>query len=384
MNRNIKTIVVTLFVVSISSNTWFFLFPIFLKNLGASDKNVAFSYTILTFLITSGQYIGGIFSDKWGRKPVITYPTLIIGILLFALSYSKHWTFAIIVMGISHFISSFQMPAFTALIGESSEKEKGKIFGYTELAYFLGCATGPLIGALLLTWFNLNIIMRLSSSLVFVAFILRLLYLEETFHSEHQEINIKGIVNPLFIVFLAAGIFFYLMDATTVWGPFITLHMKEFLKFNKKNINLLFSLGAFLQAIVSISAGRISDKIGHIKSMMLGMLGHSSLLLLWSFLSRGELTYILVPFSFMFIQFSYISYQVIINLITHRKTRGRAIGLFGTVAGLISSLGPMIGYWLKKNISPQGPFMGAFAFAIISTIFLVILKNLTKEDIIGS
>ena len=101
MNRNIKTIVVTLFLVSISSNTWFFLFPIFLKNLGASDKNVAFSYTILTVLITSGQYIGGIFSDKWGRKPAITYPTLIIGILLFALSYSKHWTFAITVMGLS-------------------------------------------------------------------------------------------------------------------------------------------------------------------------------------------------------------------------------------------------------------------------------------------
>ena len=122
-----------------------------------------------------------------------------------------------------------------------------------------------------------------------------------------QEQTVADIPFVLFMtVFLAAGIFFYLMDATTIWGPFITLHMKEFLKFNKRNINLLFSLGAFLQAIVSISAGRISDKIGHITSMMLVMLGHSSLLLLWSFLSRGELTYILVPFSFMFILISYL------------------------------------------------------------------------------
>jgi len=159
--------------------------------------------------------------------------------------------------------------------------------------------------------------------------------------------------------------------------------MREFLRMDKRNINFLFSAGAFLQAAVSVLAGKLGDRIGHVKSMILGMLAHSVLILLWSFISRGPLSYLLFPISIMFIQFSYISYQVIINLITTRETRGRAIGLFGTLAGLVAAAGPMIGYVLKRNFIPQGAFVGAVLFAVISSIFLVILKNNIRDNIIG-
>jgi len=383
MNRNIKTIVVTIFLASFSFYTWFFLFPIFLKNLGAQEKDIALSYTLLTILITSGQYIGGVLSDRWGRKPTITYPTFANAILLFILSLSRSWVFAVTTMCITYFFTSFQIPAYTALVGESLHREQGKAFGLTELSYVLGSAIGPLAGALILKWIDLRLLMKISAFILLFTAVLRLFYLEETSSPLKVKTSIKKLLSSVFILYLLAGIFFYLMDSVTIWGPFLALHMREFLRMDKRNINFLFSAGAFLQAAVSVLAGKLGDRIGHVKSMILGMLAHSVLILLWSFISRGPLSYLLFPISIMFIQFSYISYQVIINLITTRETRGRAIGLFGTLAGLVAAAGPMIGYVLKRNFIPQGAFVGAVLFAVISSIFLVILKNNIRDNIIG-
>ncbi|MEW5934910.1 MAG: MFS transporter, partial [Bacillota bacterium] len=58
---------------------WSPVLPLILRDLGASDFQVSLSVATWTAVAALFQYRGGIWSDRFGRRPTLLYPTYLAG-----------------------------------------------------------------------------------------------------------------------------------------------------------------------------------------------------------------------------------------------------------------------------------------------------------------
>lgn len=371
-NRNVLVLSSTVSLILLSLYSWYYLFPLYLKELGASDREVGISYALFTLGFTFAQCIGGYLTDRFGRKWVIILPTYFFPIFYLLLAVSKVWYLPVIFYLFTAVGSAIQIPAFTSIIAEST-KRKGKAFGLFEFYIALGIAFGPLIGSVLIDRVGIRTLIISTAVTCLIGAILRHIFLVETQQVKQPKKGaVKTSLNRNFGLFLLSGAFLFLVFSISIHGPFMTLFQKESLKFSESRISLLFAIGGILSALSSLLGGSMTDKLGGKKILGMSVCLHPFLLFLWSSLSGFAPFFVI---SFAFSQFCYIAYQVVITDLTEEETRGRLIGIFGTTTGLISSLGPIIGMQLKIHYGYKAPFYLAFGFGIISFLILQCVKE---------
>jgi len=168
--------------------------------------------------------------------------------------------------------------------------------------------------------------------------------------------------------------FLFLLFNLTINGPFISLHANEVMNLSKSKINLLFALGGFAAVIYSLWGGKIIDKWGSKKVLSFSALGVGIFALIWSISIPLYLIISLFSLLYVFYQSSYIAYAAFLADITHQKSRGLVIGFIGTCTGLIGSIGPYLGGYLKLQYGPLSPFFTALLFASITSLLLTKIK----------
>jgi MFS family permease len=150
----------------------------------------------------------------------------------------------------------------------------------------------------------------------------------------------------------------------TVNGPFLTLFHGEVLGHSRAYINSLFAYGNLVGALFVLFAGKLSDWVGAKRVLYLGIVFHTSFILIWS-LSRISILFILaIPF----VQWIYLAYQIVLVEITEERERGRKVGLFGTVTGGFGSLSPFLGGYIRRELGDLSPFVTALIFALLSLL----------------
>jgi len=78
---------------------------------------------------------------------------------------------------------------------------------------------------------------------------------------------------------------------------------------------------------------------------------------------------------YIFFQSCYISYGALLADITHQQSRGLVIGFIGTTTGLIGSLGPSLGGYLRIYFNPASTFWAGFIFALTTALILTMVKD---------
>ena len=175
-------------------------------------------------------------------------------------------------------------------------------------------------------------------------------------------------------IILALSSLFLLFNLTT-HGPFISLYAKEVMNLDKSKINLLFALGGFAAVIYSLWGGKIIDKWGSKKVLSYSASGLGIFIILWSLSSPLWLTIVLFTILYVFFQSCYIAYGSFLADITHQQSRGLVIGFIGTCTGLIGSVGPSLGGYLKFQFGPSSPFWAGLIFALITSLLLIKIKE---------
>jgi MFS family permease len=362
---NVKVISWTTFLILLSFFSWYYVLPLYLKDLGASDAVVGTLYSIFGLGFTLAQVLGGYLADRLGRKKCIVYPTYTFPLLYLLLAYAKSWQIAALLYLISNIGSAIQMPSFTAIVGESS-LEKGRAFGYFETFVAFGIAAGPLLGGILLGRIGVRGLILITAFVALITAIGRHIFLIETLGIKRFEKVKEGEREGSFLRFLIFGIFLFLLLSLTTHGPFLTLFQEEVLKMTRDKINFLFAIGNFLGAITSLIGGRLTDRIGAYRVLAISVILHPLLIVIWSF----QRTPLFFALSFPFIMWAYITYQVLLTDISPETSRGTHIGIFGTITGLAGATGPFLGMQLKLRYGDRMPFFTALLIGLVSLAFL--------------
>jgi len=379
VEQNILVISLTVLLFQIIHFTWFPILPIYLKELGASDFQAGFSYTLLAFSITIMQFLGGILSDCYGRKWLIIIPSFALIPLLFLAGRSSHWFTLMWILVVINSLSSIQIPSLLSIIAESTPPSKrGIAFGKFGFFAMLGSTIGAFLGSILILHVGIKYLFYLNSFIELICVSARIKWLKETHHN-HFRANYSDSFRKLFnkkmlTIILAFSSLVILYNLTTD-GPFISLYANDIMKLDKSKINLLFSILGLTAVMYSIWGGKIVDKWGSKKILICSVIGLAISVILWSYTSTLLSIIVLIMLVSIFSQSCRIAYNSFLSDITHHESRGVVIGFIGTFTGLTGSIGPLLGGYLKIQFGPQSPFWAGLIFSIITLLLLAKVKN---------
>ncbi|WP_243450425.1 multidrug efflux MFS transporter [Desulfosporosinus sp. Sb-LF] len=282
--RNLFVCWFGMFVAAIGMSQIAPVLPLYIQHLGvhspssiAQLSGIAFGVTYLISAIFSP--IWGHFADKVGRKPMILRASLGMALVIGCMGFAPNVYVLIGLRLLEGVITGFST-ACTALIATQTGKEHaGYALGTLSTGSIAGSLLGPIIGGFIEENLGFQPVFFITGALLLIAFILTALFVKESFVRQDKKVNsIKKIwedvpEKSLTIILLAT--FFILTLGLYSIEPIVTVYVTQLTK-GTAHVALLAGLAFSASGLASIISaprlGRLSDKIGAHKVILIALI----------------------------------------------------------------------------------------------------------------
>ncbi|MBM3303579.1 MAG: MFS transporter [Candidatus Aenigmarchaeota archaeon] len=162
--------------------------------------------------------------------------------------------------------------------------------------------------------------------------------------------------------------------AFSLIGPFFVLFINQ-IGGSIENLGMLYGVSVLASSVTTYLVGRFSDKFGRKPFLLVSSFLSSLIIILYLYVQNLSQLYILQAANGINTAIWQISENTFMADITHRKTRGRVLGFYNMVLGIISAVALMLGGFVvsKFGFSVIFWFVGITSF--ISAIILFFLKE---------
>jgi DHA1 family multidrug resistance protein-like MFS transporter len=347
------------------------LMPIYLTQLGASISQVGMVFTLTSVAILILQIMGGWVSDSIGRLRAIAIGSVggILGFL--ALLLAPTWQWMIIALVIYQVPFAIVGPSFSAFIAENStEENRGKVYGLTGTIYQITGVIGPPLGGFLAGVLTFKAMLLVAAILYTTAAGVRI-WMATTMRTPEEKATAKlslasfktSMVTMLGMLFAGGLItWIFITDGVSdvafrLSGELLPLYLSKEAQISIQQIGLLGSINAIASMFTPMLSGKLSDRYGERVPIVTGFL-----------MIFGAFMVFLQAKAFGFFAISWIifgvgggllgpAYQSLISKAVPAKLLGTFSGVFDSSRGIISLPAPWLGAQLWERYSPRLPFM---------------------------
>lgn len=342
-------------IMSSSSYTMVVPFlPLYLFDLGVTSQNVhlwsglVFSVSFLIGAVMAPFW--GRWADKAGKRRMIIRAGLSLGTVYFLCSLVQTPEQLFVVRLLQGLAAGF-VPAAMALVASSVPEDRmGFSLGLMQTATLTGSILGPLFGGALAHIFGMRASFQVSAAIIFFGTALVRLIVTEPRSTEPPECG--GVIDDLRtacsnrILFEMLVLLLVVQMAVMVMQPLITLYVAE-LQGSLEGVVLtsgfLFSLAGIAGAIAAPLWGRLGQKAGFLRILIIGFFGAGALNAGQYFVG-SVWQFGMLQFGFgMFIAAILPAINTLVAMNTDPCFRGRAFGLTMTANQLGGMIGPLIG-----------------------------------------
>lgn len=385
---NIRVLAVVTFLCGMRNSMFNAIWQPFVLSLGASMPMLGLLESIGGFrgIVTNLiQPIGGWLSDRQGRVTLLLWGNLLaaFGLACNVIgAVSQNWHFllpGIILLG----LSQMARPVQDAMISESSaEKRRGGAYSLVSFAF----ASAGIFAALLAGYLadRLGYVAVFVTGIAFqiICVVLVSRFLQETRLAQGERAlqwaGLKGVFTQVFAVPKHLRAFYIATTVdSVVWGAgagiFFGMLRKTY-HFSPFQFGLLSSIGSISWAVSQLPLGRLIDKHGRVKFLILSEVLGAVMMVGWLFSSRFESFAVLqvinglVPATWIPAMLSWMSEHV------PDDQRAEEMGRLSAFRGIVAFPSPYIGGLLYESLGFSGPvvlnLVGALLAALLFALFV--------------
>jgi MFS family permease len=380
LNTNLRWFLLAMILANIAGQMGYSMLSLYLIDLGADVAQVGLVFTLASLVPTALQILGGWFSDTIGRLRIIAIGSSIsvLGWLIFIIAPS--WEWVLVGLCVDYVSNSVVGPSFSAYIAEqSSEEERGRVFGVTKSIFMIVTVIGPALGGFLAYRWGFRSMMLVAFILFAAATSVRVwMGLAERFAPKRSAerptmTRLKTQMGAMFALLLAGGILTWIWvtdaigdTAFNLIGQLYPIYLSEIGGLNVQQIGWLNAAWGAATIVASALAGWLVDKRSE-RPVILGGFLLEALGLVMLLQAETLLAFLMAMVTFgLGVGCLIPAYDSLISKVVPEERRGLAYGLFGTSLGLLSLPFPWIGAQLWERLGPQAPFWVTVAACVVS------------------
>lgn len=373
---NVIILGITSFLTDISSEMVYPLIPLFLTSrLGASPAIVGIIEGVAESLASILKVFSGYISDKAGkRKPlaIAGYASSTIGKVFLYIATSWGWVF----LGRTgdRFGKGIRTAPRDALIAETVDNDKmGRAYGLHRALDTLGATSGVILAYYFLTSYKGDYTAVFMYSLipaflgVFVLFFARESVVKKplskrlSFSWKHLDKKLK--------MFLIVILIFALGNSS---NQFLLLRAKN-IGFNDADVILLYLVYNIVYMLFAYPMGRLSDKIGRKKLLIIGYFFYGIVYMGFAILSVKSAMWILFAVYGLYIALTEGVEKALVAEIAPEHLKGTLIGLHATFTGIGLLPASFLAGVLWDQIGVAAPFYFGGIIGLLASIGLALV-----------
>ncbi|TET53289.1 MAG: MFS transporter [Actinobacteria bacterium] len=365
LTRDLKLIFASIFALGFGYGLYFYLAPIFARQIGATAVQVGIIYT--TFYLVTGIVAipGGLLADRYNLYYVIVFTWIFVIPTGFLYYFAQSWV-TLVVANVFGGLSMMNSPAIAVYITKKADpKHLARSFTLVYSSFAAGMILSPALGGFIAQIYNIRIIFLIASALFVISIILI------SFISKEEPALSKGegLLLPILrdIRFIGAILYFSLIFFIIyISQPFLMPFLQEFRDFSLVQIGFLGAVSSLGAAIIGPFMGHLAD----IYSRRVALIGALFFVFLGVviFLSFSSFAVMLIAFIFFGVVegFYSLSGALISSMLTDLPS-GLAFGVFRSISNSIAFIGPFVG-GLLFEVDLRLPFFVSGVSALILII----------------
>jgi len=361
------------------------ILPAYVDNFSASSFILGIVFGVYSAARTLFMLPVGILSDRLGRKPFILSGLLLFTVVspLYALAINVYQVMLIrFLQGIA---AAMLLPVAMSAIGDLSPRgREGFIMGSFTSAFFAGLGFGPLIGGFMSDRYSMSAAFYAMGAMSLAAFIFTVFALPSRLPGvevKDEQQGGSGVLKspdlPLAIMDrpMASLLFFRFTRAVgigLVW-VILPLYAVKSLGLSALQVGILLSANTFITTLLQSPAGHLSDRFGHMKSLITGSI-LAAIAIAFIGWSRGfeDLLYISGVLGFSGALIVPAGSALAVSL-GRTRGMGRTMGLYNSSLSLGTMLGPVIGGLLLDLANVRAVFLCGAILGLLGLLVLVVM-----------
>ncbi|GIN70289.1 tetracycline resistance MFS efflux pump [Bacillus sp. J14TS2] len=388
--NNKKVQRIALFVVTLAIFTDMLLYgmivpilPDYAENLGLSQTaiGILFGSYAAALLITTPVF--GVISDKFGRRGPMLWGIfgLTIATLLFAFANS-FWLLLIcrILQGIA---AAATWTAGLALLADFyPSKDRGKVMGIALSGQAMGTLLGPAFGGWLFQFGGYMLPFFVAAGIAFIDGLLRVFLLKE--EPSRQEEERSGVLRLLKnrTLLMIVGAVIIGAAIPSVLEPTFPAHLQRVFDASPGVIGLLFGVPSLAYAFAAPIVGSVSTKIGHPKTITIGLAVTAVSLVLVVLPTNMWLQ--IAALAFIGISMGTVLAPTLPELAdiaqeNHTQAYGVTFAIYNTAYSVGMMLGPMISGTASDLFGLQQSYFAIGLMVLVYMLFFLVMSPLKKK-----
>jgi MFS family permease len=380
--RNLFVCWIGVFIAAIGMSEVAPILPLYIHYLGIQNSSLVSQLSGITFgctyLITAiFSPVWGQAADKVGRKPMILRAGIGLSIVYLLMGFVPNVYFLIALCAVQGAITGYSTACNTLIATQTDREHVGYALGTLSTASIAGSLLGPTLSGVIEATLGLKAVFFIISGLLFIAFIITLLLVQESFvRNDKKSQGLRAIWNlvpqkeltvVILITFFVLGIGLYSVE------PIMTQYVTK-LSPNASHIalisGLVFSATGLSNIIAAPRLGKLSDKIGAHKVILIALIVAGVLYIPQAFV-QNPWQLLVLRFLLGFAMGGLIpSVSIMIKKITPDNLTGRIFGFNMSLGYLGVAAGSILGGQIAGRFNFQYVFYVTSVLMFLNAVWV--------------
>lgn len=355
--------------------------PVYIEQLGIQHieaieqwSGIAFGVSFIMMAIVSPLW--GQAADKYGRKPMLLRASLGMAIVITCMGFAQNVYQLVGLRLIQGAVSGFTSASITLIATQVPKERAGWALGTLSTGSVGGMLLGPLIGGYFAEAWGVRSVFFSTGTLLILAFMASLLFIKENFKAPTERIlsfhEVWALIpNPTIMMSMFVTTFVLQLALLSI-EPIITIYITQLHVTHHVILisGAVFAASGFGNMLAASQLGKISDKIGAHKVMLVALVAAGLLFIPQAFVTS--------PWQLMGLRFSLgiaaagllPSINALIMRNTPSSIRGRAFGYNQSAQFLGSFAGSLLGGQIAATFGIHYVFFVTGALLLLNAVWV--------------